>query len=325
MVGGTPVLRERGHDLSKFLKPGLPIRYGSLVLAVPIMLIIQGLPTSNPAEANQPLVRLAVPIDADSPEVWSEVIAGAPSVGVIILNPSNGPGVSANATYTRLVEEAQARGISVLGYVYTQWANGQVSVQQAEGWIDRYYSWYHVDGIMLDEVNDTCDPAPLHFYSALYDYVKSEARPGTVMLNPGETTGECYATVSDVLLTFENEYPRYVVAYVGSNWTESTPPNHFFHIVFGVPNVADMQGVISTAVERGAGWVYVTNLNDSDGNPYRSLPSYFSQELSYVEQLDHPMHSDQASQGAMQMLLILGFTAAGSAMVVVRGRKKVAE
>ena len=310
--------------MGTLLRPRLAFRPGFLVLAV--LLVVQGLSAATPSHAVSPPIKLAIPMDADSPAAWSDAISGAPSVGMIILNPANGPGDGLKATYARLVDQAHANGIIVLGYVYTQWANGKVSVQQAEAWIDRYYSWYHVDGIMLDEANDSCDPAPLGFYTALYNYVKAEPRPGTVMLNPGKATGECYASVSDVLLTFENDYARYRGGYVGSSWTASFPPSHFFHIVFDVPGVAEMQTVISTAAERGAGWVYVTNLNDSTGNPYSSLPYYFAQELAQVEQLDHFVHDNQtADQTTVPILLLLGLTAAGSAAIVAGARKKGAK
>lgn len=314
--------------MGKQLKPILPIRPGFFVLAVSVLLVIQGLPAATPSHAVSPPVKLAIPIDADSPAIWSQAIAGAPSVGIIILNPANGPGGGPSATYARLVGEAQASGISVLGYVHTQWADGNVSVSQAEGWVDQYYSWYHVDGIMLDEANDSCDPTPLHFYRALYDYIKAEPGPNTVMLNPGGATGECYVVISDVLLTFENDYSTYSVGYVGNNWTSTFPSSRFFHIVFQVPSATDMESVISTAMVRGAGWVYVTNLDDSSGNPYSSMPNYYGQELAYVEQLDHldpPMQPTQASQAMMPLLLILGLTAVGSAVVVVGARKKPAE
>lgn len=304
------------------MKSSPPIRLRSLTLAFGIFVAMQSVPAANPSHILSPTVRLAVPIDADSPAVWSEAIAGAPSVGIIILNPANGPGDEVNATYARLVGEAQVRGIGVLGYVYTKWANGNVSVKQAEGWIDHYYSWYHVDGIMLDEANNTCDAAPLHFYETLYYYIKAEPGHTTVMLNPGAATGECYAAISDVMLTFENQYLSYAVGYVGDSWTAGFSASHFFHIVFDVPTVAGMQSVISTAVVRGAGWVYVTNLNDSNGNPYSTLPGYFGQELAYVQLLDHQV---PANQVPMPILLILGLTAAGSAVVVVSGRKKTSK
>jgi hypothetical protein len=305
--------------LKKQSKPGLSVRHAALVVVVSVALAMNAASTSSSPRPFSPEIKLAIPIDADSPATWSRAIAAAPSVGIIILNPANGPGGGPNATYARLVGEAQASGISVLGYVYTQWADGAVSVGQAERWVDQYYSWYHVDGVMLDEANDTCDPAPLNFYRQLYDYVKAEPGPGTVLLNPGDAAGECYAAVSDVMLTFEGDFATYSDGYVASNWTSGFPPSRFFHIVFQVPSVADMENVVSTAMERGAAWVYVTNLNDSSGNPYSSLPVYFGQEVGYVESLDDQTHAGQAT---MPVALILGLTAAGSAAVVVGARKK---
>jgi len=295
-----------------------------IFLAVFALLLVQGVCATNPAHGGPPAVRIAIPIDADSPGTWSEAINGAPSVGIIILNPSNGPGQGASSNYAQLVGKAQARGIGVLGYVFTEWADGKVSIQDAEVMIDHYYSWYHVDGIMLDEANDSCDAAPLHFYSTLYSYIKSKPGPGTVMLNPGKATGECYAAISDMLLTFESDYARYLGAYVGANWTEKYPPSHFFHIVFDAPTVAEMQNCVSLAATRGAGWVYVTDVNNSRGNPYSSLPSYFGQELDYLGQPSNPVPPpSSAAVPVIQMpvMLILGLTAAGSVLVVVARRK----
>jgi hypothetical protein len=270
-------------------------------------------------------VRLAIPIDADAPGVWSQAIAGAPAVGIIILNPSSGPGERAKATYEQLVGEAQAKGITVLGYVDTQWANGKVSVQQAEGSIDRYYAWYHVDGIMLDEAHYGCDSGPLKFYSELHSYIKAKPVPGIVMLNPGEATGECYAAISDILITFENDYASYLGSYAGGNWTAKYPASHFVHIVFDVPTNQGMQNAVLLAKARGAGWLYVTNLDNSKGNPYSSLPSYFNQELAYLGQPGDPVGPYSAAAPMMPMMLILGLTAAGSVLVVVGRRKKVAD
>ena len=291
------------------------------VLVFLVSLVIQGT-SADPSHGSSSSLKLAIPIDTDSPAAWSEAIAGAPLVGIIVLNPSNGPGQSVDANYAQLVYEAQAKGIKVIGYVYTQWANGNVSVAQAEGWIDKYYSWYHVDGIMLDEANDSCDRAPLNFYADLYSYAKDEPGHAIVLLNPGEATGECYAAVSDVLLTFENDYADYLRGYVGDAWTDSFSPGHFFHIVFDVPTVAEMEAVISTAIARGVGWVYVTDLDNSNGNPYSSLPSYFDQELAYVGGLNRQRPTYPA---AMPVMLILGFVVAGSVLVVVKGRKRVSD
>jgi hypothetical protein len=308
--------------LSKSLKPGVLGGTGAAAVVL-ILLVAQSASGASPPQSPSQTVRLAIPIDssdANASAIWGEAIAGAPAVGIIILNPSSGPGASVDAEYARLSAEAQARGINVLGYVYTEWANGSVSVQQAEEWIDEYYSWYHVDGIMLDEANDTCNAQPLGFYTTLYNYVKAKPGPSIVLLNPGEATGECYAAISDLLLTFENDYANYSAGYVGASWTASFPPSHFFHIVLGVPTVADMQHAITAAVERGAGWVYVTNLDDAKGkNPYNSLPSYFGQELEYVGGVPQA-RTDQAPTAIM---LILGLTAAGSVAVVVGGRRKV--
>ena len=289
------------------------------ILALLIVLILQAVPTDD-AVGLPLLTRLAIPIDSSSASVWSEAMSGAPAVGIIILNPANGPGNGSDPGVAQLVARAQGKGISVLGYVYTEWADGNVSLQQAEGWIDHYYAWYHVDGIMLDEANDTCGPAAFGFYQALYAYVKSKPSPATVMLNPGKATGECYAGVSDVLLTFEDSYGVYLSDYHQNSWTTSFPPGHFFHIVLGVSTAVEMESVVITAIDRGAGWVFVTDLNVSSGNPYGSLPPYFDREVAYLSDGNSAVGT---SSSMLPAIVILGATASASALVVIRSRKKV--
>ncbi len=60
------------------MKPGLPVWLRSLMLAFVVSLVMQSVSGANPSRALSAEVKLVIPINADSPAVWSEAIAGAP-------------------------------------------------------------------------------------------------------------------------------------------------------------------------------------------------------------------------------------------------------
>jgi len=66
-------------------------------------------------------VRMVVPAYWDPDQQWQRIIAAAPTVGMIIFNPDNGPGTVTKAGYAAAIAQAQAAGIYVLGYVSTQY------------------------------------------------------------------------------------------------------------------------------------------------------------------------------------------------------------
>ena len=252
-----------------------------LLLAIALLATSQSILFFN-APANRDMkVRIGIPLNADDPSDWNQAIGESPAVGIIVLNPSNGPGDSRNPEYASRSQQAQARDVRILGYVHTSYANGTVKLGTAKTWIDEYYDRYHVDGILLDEANATCRQSAFGYYQSLYQHIKAEPGLALVVLNPGNPTGECYAAISDVIVTFENDYANYEDNYAGANWTFMYPSSHFFHIVLNVPPDR-MHDVISQAISRGAGWVYVTDLGEQTKNPYVTLPSYFNSEAEDV-------------------------------------------
>src|SRR5262245_59344241 len=70
---------------------------------------------------------------------------------LIILNPSDGPGASANADYQNAIELFQGAGGRVLGYVPT--TNGTRPEADVKADIDKWRGFYpFTDGIFLDEM-----------------------------------------------------------------------------------------------------------------------------------------------------------------------------
>jgi hypothetical protein len=184
------------------------------------------------------------------------------------------------------VTRAQQAGIKVVGYVFTHYANGSVSIPHAEKQIDDYFNWYKVDGIFFDQSSSSCAFHPSDYYSTLFLYAKSKSPNALVVLNPGTTPGQCYAWEADIILTFENTFTRYRDNYATANWTSQYPNNMFYHLVLGAPDETAMKWSFDTGLGRGVGWMYVTNFDTTKGNPYDALPPYFEQEVAYVNSLN---------------------------------------
>jgi len=278
-----------------------------LLLAIALLATSQSLLLFNAPPNRDMKVRIGIPLNADNPSDWNQGIGESPAVGMVVLNPFNGPGDSRNPEYASRAQQAQAMGVRIVGYVHTSYANGSVKLETAKTWIDEYYDWYHVDGILLDEANATCYQSALSYYQSLYQHTKAKPGLALVVLNPGNPTGECYATISDVIVTFENDYANYESSYAGANWTSMYPSTRFFHIVLNVPSDR-MHDVISQAISRGAGWVYVTDLGEQSKNPYGTLPSYFNSEAQDVLLRNPTLPSSGVNYGPG--VLLLGVVAA---------------
>src|SRR6185436_14762120 len=95
-------------------------------------------------------VKMAVPayFDPPSPE-WQRLIAGAPSVGMIVFNPESGPGTAADPAYTQVIAQAQAVGIVMVGYVATSYGARPEADVIAD--INHYYDFYTLSGIYFAE------------------------------------------------------------------------------------------------------------------------------------------------------------------------------
>ena len=184
--------------------------------------------------------------------------------------------------------------------------------------VDKYYSWYQVDGIFFDEVSDSCSTSS--YYAELYNHVHTYTS-ALVILNPGTNVPECFASVGDVLVVFESPYKTYK-KYTPNSWYANYPSTRFWHIVYGVRFVffffllsssphphlhlhlhpssssfilppssflvshlpsfssSKFSSVYRKAVSANAGYVYITD--DKGSNPYDTLPKYFSKEVAAV-------------------------------------------
>ena len=211
---------------------------------------------------------------------WTQIENAAPVVGIVIANPNSGAGISANPNYTQSIKSLQSKGILVLGYVYTSYGDRDIAQVKTE--IDKYYEWYGINGIFLDEVKNTCDA--LSYYRNIYNYIKSKADSGQVVINPGINTEECFTAVSDIIVTFEDSYDAYV-NWQPSGWEAKYPAKQFWNIIHSTSE-ENLSNAIKLAVERNSGWIYITSDTlGTDDNPYDTLPndSYWDEEIKQIQ------------------------------------------
>ena len=82
-----------------------------------------------------------------------------------IINPGGGPGTSYSSTYASAIQELRSAGVTVLGYVPTDYAS--YSISTVEHMVNEYLWWYpQVNGIFFDQMNN--QPGYQSYYTTLY-------------------------------------------------------------------------------------------------------------------------------------------------------------
>ena len=212
---------------------------------------------------------------------WDTAVADAPlpegRSRILILNPNSGPGSSRDPNYVKAIRKVHdaGEGFLVYGYVHTSYGKRPLAKVEAE--IDKYYSWYKVDGIFVDETASAASRVG-SYYQPLADYITNKKAGAGVMLNPGVYPAEAYVNItvpSDSMLVvnvFEDPYANYVNATVPS-WAFNYPSNRFSHLVYSA-SASQMRKAVALSTKRNAGWVFVTDLGLP--NPWQALPSYWS-------------------------------------------------
>ncbi len=195
---------------------------------------------------------------------WDALLLRKPRV--VIINPNSGPGQAANTAYQAQVQKAHVAGAKVLAYVWTDY--GKRSVEAVQTDIQKYRSWYNIDGIFLDEASNTALMLP--YYDSLCYGIRNQGL--LVCLNSGVPTTEDYAKIADYLMVSEGTAANYLAAQFRPAW-ETMPAyaGKCWHAVHSCP-VGSMPAVVALAKKRGAGLLWVTD--DVMTNPYDTNPTY---------------------------------------------------
>jgi hypothetical protein len=223
-------------------------------------------------------MRISVPAYFDphsAATVWQRLLDGGSTVGEVVLNPASGPGARSRPEYAELAGALTGSGIRALGYVSTAYARRSFVDVQAE--IERWYAWYRVGGIFVDEV--ACGDAEIDFYATISSLVRRHE--GHVTFNPGTFSDPAYMQLCDVLVNWEGNWSTYVSNYLANpTWVGDFPAERFWHIVHGCPNSRAMLQALGLAKQRHAARVYITS--GEGANPYADLPAFWADEARAV-------------------------------------------
>ena len=211
---------------------------------------------------------------------WNAMTAAADDVPITaIMNPGNGPGNNVDSNYVAAVNAFRAAGGRVIGYVYSSYGTRPLAQVTAD--IDKYSTWYGIDGIFVDEMSNTGPAQKLDYYRNIYNHVKSIDPAWEVMGNPGTNTMEQYLLwpTADRFMVHENVGSSYP-SYVPSAWNANYDSQQFVHLIHTESSSATMEDYLRLALTRSTGGIYITN--DVMNNPWDTLPSYWQAEVDAV-------------------------------------------
>lgn len=240
---------------------------------------------SGTAGAGQILVpAYFYPSDDPSLSYWDELTAAASQARITaIMNPNNGPGLALDPNYATVINAFRGAGGQVVGYIHTSYGSRDIDLVKAD--IDRYASFYHVDGFFVDEMSNLS--GDIAYYQPLYTYIKSLSSSYQVFGNPGIGTLESYLSIADTLVTFEGPPVTSALTPAGYDlfgkpeaWTASYPAARFGHLIYGVSDVNDMHDLVRLAATRNTGYLYITD--DTLPNPWDTLPAYWNEQVAAV-------------------------------------------
>jgi Spherulation-specific family 4 len=206
---------------------------------------------------------------------WTEAIDTKPAPRVMLLNVDSGVGPAPLPHFRAVVRQAQAAGITVLGYSSTEY--GQRPIGSIEAEVREYKTWYGVNGILLDLTQGT--PGELSYYRELADYIRATVPDAVVWLNPGDYPDPSFMSIANVVMVFEGSYAQYVADQV-PGWVSRYQPDQFVHVVYATPR-SDLASAVRLSRARRAGYLFVTNLPGAP-DPYDAMPSYWPQEVAAV-------------------------------------------
>jgi hypothetical protein len=212
---------------------------------------------------------------------WRQLIEAAAKVDlVVIVNPASGPGAERNMDYASAIVEATERGVKLVGYVSTRYAERpEAEVKQdIDNWV-RFYP--QIAGFFLDQ--QPSGDRSQAYYAEVADYARKKLRGARVITNPGVPCDEIFLArrISDQVCVFANlegfnafELPAALKSY---------PSSRYAALVYQVADAQAMRSMVKEAIIKGIGYLYIT-----DGklpNPWAQLPAYWDAEVEAVMQL----------------------------------------
>lgn len=227
------------------------------------------------ALTSQQCQNLAVPAYFYPGPGWSRATRTSPVPKIMIMDAA-GPGAGSGPVkpYQQAVRQAQAAGITIMGYADTDYARRPVATVETD--VRNYKTWYGITSIFLDQVSATA--AQLPYYTKVASYIHGKNPGSAVMLNPGTYPDPGYMAVGDIVVVFENTAAAYAGLHV-PGWVRRYPAARFAHIIYASP-AAQLAGTLTLAAQRHAGYVYITDR--AGPGRYAALPGYWNTETAII-------------------------------------------
>jgi hypothetical protein len=138
------------------------------------------------------------------PAEWDAIVAAAPRLYGVVLNPASGPGDRPDPAFGEVAERLRAADVRVLGYADTDY--GRRPRPDVVRDLTRYRDWYGLDGAFFDQAASGL--GDFGYYQRL-----ATAAWGTgcrtLALNHGAPPHPSYARLADLLVTFEGTWDTY--------------------------------------------------------------------------------------------------------------------
>ena len=194
------------------------------------------------------------------PAEWAAIVAAAPRLYGVILNPASGPGEAPDPAFAEVAAQLRAAEVRLLGYTDTDYGRRPYPAVVQD--LTRHRDRYGTDGAFLDQV--TAEHKDFRHYQRLATAALG-AGCGTLVLNHGTTPHPSYARIADALITFEGPWTTYRT--LSPQPWRGTPGVLLGHLVHGVPSGVDFA---AEARARGASvHCVVPGMGD---HPWGTLP-----------------------------------------------------
>jgi hypothetical protein len=213
---------------------------------------------------------------------WDKLIDSARQLSLtVIVNPDSGPGAKVNPNYAAVIERARRAKLRLLGYVSTRYAKKPLADVQGDA--DRWLRLYPgIEGFFFDEQASAADA--IDYYAALYRHARKRRADALVVTNPGTVCVEVYLSrpAADVVCLFDNRADQ-LADYRPPAWASRYPAGRFGAFIHQVATSRKMKDCLREASQHRLGVLYVTD--GGEPNPWDRLPSYWKEELAFVQQL----------------------------------------
>ncbi|MFG3493753.1 spherulation-specific family 4 protein [Streptomyces sp. NPDC047928] len=184
-------------------------------------------------------VNLLVPYyehPAVRPAEWDAIVAAAPLLYGVVLNPASGAGDTPDPAFAAVAARLRAAGVRVLGYADT--AYGRRPHADVVRDLLRHRDWYGADGAFLDQVATGPELLPHHQRLAV---AARAAGAATLVLNHGTAPHPGYGEIADLLVTFEGPWDTY-------RTLDLPPAAQHCHLVYAAPPDARVTAPVRCAV-----------------------------------------------------------------------------